>query len=73
MRLFFSDASLGQIINDRFGLDLQVTCEFIDSNLIRVCHLPRYLLFRAIPVAGVRSSAVGFDIIGVAASRLGRI
>ena len=73
MRLFFSDASLGQIINDRFGLDLQVTCEFIDSNLIRVCNLPRYLLFRAIPVGSVRPSAVRVHIIRSVIIRFGII
>jgi hypothetical protein len=73
MRLFFGDASLGQIINDRLGLDLQVTCEFIDSNLIRVCHLPRDLLFLAILVRAVRLGAACSDISRVDTTRFGII
>jgi hypothetical protein len=45
MRLFLGDAGLGQIINDGFRFDLEVTRQLIDPDLIRVCHRPRDLFF----------------------------
>jgi len=43
VRLFLCDAETGQKVNDRFGLDLQFTGQFVDSNLIHVAHaLGRY-------------------------------
>jgi hypothetical protein len=38
VRFLFRDADLGQIIDQHFGLDFQLTGQFIDSDLIRVSH-----------------------------------
>jgi hypothetical protein len=45
--LLFSDASLGQVIDDRLGLYFQVTREFIDANLVWICHSPVDFSFRS--------------------------
>jgi len=43
VRLLLCDAETRQKVNDRFGLDLQFTGQFVDSNLIHVAHaLGRY-------------------------------
>jgi hypothetical protein len=34
------DPGLGQVVNDRLGLYLQVAGEFVDANLICFCHSP---------------------------------
>jgi hypothetical protein len=57
VRFLFRYASFWKVINDRFGFDLKVTSQFIDSNLIRVCHHPRDLFFL---VRFVRSAFVDF-------------
>jgi hypothetical protein len=36
--LLLGDASLGQIVDDRFGLDFQVTRELVDANLVWFRH-----------------------------------
>jgi hypothetical protein len=38
VRLFFRDAVPCEQVDDRFGLDLQLARQFIDSNLICVSH-----------------------------------
>jgi hypothetical protein len=43
VRFLFGNASLRQIVDDRFGFDLKVTGQFVDSDLVRVRHLPRNL------------------------------
>jgi hypothetical protein len=40
MRFFLGYASLGQIVNNRFCLDLELASQFINTNLIRICHCP---------------------------------
>jgi hypothetical protein len=40
MRFFLGYASLGQIVNNRFCLDLKLASQFINTNLIRICHCP---------------------------------
>jgi hypothetical protein len=42
VRLLFRDAEPGQKVNDRFGLDLQLAGQFVDSDLIRVAHALRW-------------------------------
>jgi hypothetical protein len=34
----FSDSGLGQIIEDRFGLYLEIAGQFVDTNLIAIGH-----------------------------------
>jgi hypothetical protein len=36
VRLFLSDADLGQVIDQHLGLDLELPREFVDPDLIRV-------------------------------------
>jgi hypothetical protein len=38
MRLLFGDAVPCEKVDDRFGLDLELARQFIDSNLICVSH-----------------------------------
>jgi hypothetical protein len=40
MRFFLGDAGFGQIINDGLCLDLELTSQFVDSDLIRIGHCP---------------------------------
>jgi hypothetical protein len=40
VRFFLGYASLGQIVNNRFCLDLELASQFINTNLIRICHCP---------------------------------
>ncbi len=47
MRLLFSDAGIGQIIDDSFCLDLEFACQLVDSDLIQICHCPPGILLCA--------------------------
>jgi hypothetical protein len=38
MRLFFRDAGLRQIVNDRLGLHFQVARQLVDPDLVNVRH-----------------------------------
>jgi hypothetical protein len=38
MRFFLSDAGIGQIVDDDFCLHLELACQLVDSDLIRVGH-----------------------------------
>jgi hypothetical protein len=44
MGLFFGDADLGQIIDQHLGLDLELSSQFINPDLICVCHQPLFCL-----------------------------
>lgn len=41
VRLFFGDADFRQELNQDFRLDLQLPRQFINPDLIRICHSPR--------------------------------
>jgi len=59
VRLFLGDAKAGQKVNDGFGLDLQFTGQFIDSDLIRLAHALGLLFapwFSVTPTLPLRSS-----------------
>ena len=40
MRFFLGNAGFGQIINDGLCLDLELASQFVDSDLVRICHCP---------------------------------
>lgn len=40
VRLFFRDADFRQELDQDLGLDLQFACQFIDTDLIGICHSP---------------------------------
>ncbi len=40
MRFFLGNAGFGQIVNDGLCLDLELTSQFVDSDLIRIGHCP---------------------------------
>jgi hypothetical protein len=40
VRLFFRDADLRQELDQDLGLDLQFARQFIDTDLIGICHSP---------------------------------
>jgi hypothetical protein len=42
VRLFFRDADFRQELNQDFCLDLQFACQFVDTDLIRICHSPLF-------------------------------
>jgi hypothetical protein len=42
VRLFLHDADLGQVIDQHLGLDLKFSRQFVDSDLICVCHQPLF-------------------------------
>jgi hypothetical protein len=44
VRLFFGDADLGQIIDQHLGFDLELSRQFINPDLICVCHQPLFCL-----------------------------
>ncbi len=44
MRLFFCDADGWQVLDQNLRFDLQLSCQFIYTNLIRICHSPLCLL-----------------------------
>ena len=47
MGLFLGNAGLGQIVNDGLCLDLELASQFVNSDLVRICHCPpgRLLFF----------------------------
>jgi hypothetical protein len=40
--LFLGDADLGQIVDEDLGLDFELSRQFVNSNLICVCHQPLF-------------------------------
>ncbi len=40
MRLLFRDADFRQELDQNLSLDLQFPCQFIDADLIGICHSP---------------------------------
>jgi len=40
--LFLRDADLGQIVDQHLGLDFQFSRQFVNSDLICVCHQPLF-------------------------------
>lgn len=69
MRLLLRDANLGKILDERFGLDFELTRELVDSNLIHVRHV-WVLFFR---LGRVRRRALfGRIFLGRSCSALGR-
>ena len=40
MRLFLGNPGFGQIVDDGLCLDLEFASQFVDSDLIRICHCP---------------------------------
>jgi hypothetical protein len=54
MRFFLGNSGLGQIVNDGFCLDLELTSQFVDSDLIRICHCPPGRLLFALLVRNFR-------------------
>ena len=40
MRLLLCDADLRQKLDQDLGLDLEFSCQFIDADLIGICHSP---------------------------------
>jgi hypothetical protein len=52
VRLLFGDADLRQVLDQNFCFDLQLSRQFVDSDLIRICHSP--LIFAAEPFLATR-------------------
>jgi hypothetical protein len=40
MRFFLGNAGFRQIVDDGFCLDLELASQFVNSDLIRICHCP---------------------------------
>ena len=47
MGFFLRDAGFRQIVDDRLGLDFQLSGQLVDANLVLVCHWPRRLFLVA--------------------------
>jgi hypothetical protein len=52
VRLLFGDADFRQVLDQNFCFDLQLSRQFVDSDLIRICHSP--LIFAAEPFLATR-------------------
>ena len=52
VRLLLGDADLRQVLDQNFCFDLQLSRQFVDSDLIRICHSP--LIFAAEPFLATR-------------------
>jgi hypothetical protein len=59
MGLLLGDTRFGQVFNNEFRLDLELTCQLVDADLIRLAHCPPARLLstmfvrRAIGCAGI--------------------
>ena len=54
MRFFLGNSGFGQIVDDGFCLDLELASQFVDSDLIRICHCPPGRLLFALLVRNFR-------------------
>jgi hypothetical protein len=54
VRLLFLDADFRQVVDQHLGLDLEFAGQFVDSDLIGLCHALLSELLLAVTLLGIR-------------------